>query len=34
VTTWRDEDLVLAVVVAFVLLPMLLLTIMAWREAF
>ncbi len=33
VTTWRDDDLVLAAVVAFVLLPVLVLTIMAWREA-
>jgi hypothetical protein len=33
VTTWRDDDLVLAAVVAFVLLPLLILTIMAWREA-
>jgi hypothetical protein len=33
VTTWRDEDLVVAAVVAFVLLPVLVLTIMAWREA-
>jgi hypothetical protein len=33
VTTWRDDDLVLAAVVAFVLLPLLVLTIMAWREA-
>ena len=33
VTTWRDEDLVVAAVAAFVLLPVLVLTIMAWREA-
>ena len=33
VTTWRDEDLVVAAVVAFVLLPILVLAIMAWREA-
>ncbi|CAN5227429.1 hypothetical protein BH24ACT17_BH24ACT17_07650 [soil metagenome] len=33
VTTWRDGDLVVAAVVAFVLLPVLVLTIMAWREA-
>jgi hypothetical protein len=33
VTTWRDEDLVVAAIVAFVLLPVLVLTIMAWREA-
>lgn len=33
VITWRDDDLVLAAVVAFVLLPLLVLTIMAWREA-
>jgi hypothetical protein len=32
-TTWRDDELVLAAVVAFVLLPLLILTIMAWREA-
>ncbi len=33
VTTWRDEDLLVAAVVAFVLLPILVLAIMAWREA-
>src|SRR5215211_6297478 len=33
VTTWRDEDLVVSAVVAFVLLPILVLAIMAWREA-
>ena len=33
ITTWRDDDLVVAAVVAFVLLPVLILTIMAWREA-
>jgi hypothetical protein len=33
VSTWRDEDLVVTVVVAFVLLPILVLAIMAWREA-
>jgi len=33
VTTWRHEDLVLTTVVAFVLLPVLILAIMAWREA-
>jgi len=33
VTTWRDEDLALTTVVAFVLLPVLILAIMAWREA-
>ncbi len=33
VTTWRDDDLLVAAVVAFVLLPVLVLTIMAWREA-
>jgi hypothetical protein len=32
ITTWRDEDLVVAAVMAFVLLPVLILTIMAWRE--
>jgi hypothetical protein len=33
VRTWRDEDLVVTTVVAFVLLPVLILTIIAWREA-
>jgi hypothetical protein len=33
VTTWRHEDLALTTVVAFVLLPVLILAIMAWREA-
>ena len=33
VTTWRDEDLVVTAVVALVLLPILVLTIMAWQEA-
>lgn len=33
ITTWRDDDLVVAAVVAFVLLPVLILAIMAWREA-
>jgi hypothetical protein len=33
VTSWRDDDLLVAAVVAFVLLPVLVLTIMAWREA-
>jgi hypothetical protein len=33
VSTWRDEDLALTTVVAFVLLPVLILTIIAWREA-
>ena len=33
VTTWRDDDLMVAAVMAFVLLPVLILTIMAWREA-
>jgi hypothetical protein len=32
-TTWRDEDLLVAAVVAFVLLPILVLAILAWREA-
>jgi hypothetical protein len=34
ITTWRHEDLSLTTVVAFVLLPVLILAIMAWREAF
>jgi hypothetical protein len=33
ITTWRHEDLSLTMVVAFVLLPVLILAIMAWREA-
>ena len=33
VTTWRHEDLALTMVVALVLLPVLILAIMAWREA-
>ena len=33
ITTWRDADRVVAAVVAFALLPVLTLTIMAWREA-
>lgn len=33
VRTWRDEDLVVTTVVACVLLPLLILTIVAWREA-
>ena len=33
ITTWRHEDLSLTTVVAFVLLPVLILAIMAWREA-
>ena len=33
ITTWRHEDLALTMMVAFVLLPMLVLAIMAWREA-
>jgi hypothetical protein len=33
ITTWRHEDLALTTVVAFVLLPVLILAIMAWREA-
>jgi hypothetical protein len=33
VTTWRHEDLALTTVVALVLLPVLILAIMAWREA-
>lgn len=33
VKTWRDEDLVVTTVVAFVLLPVLILAIIAWREA-
>jgi len=33
VSTWRDEDLAVTTVVAFVLLPVLILTIIAWREA-
>jgi len=33
VTTWRDDDLVVTAVVAFVLLPILVLAIIAWREA-
>jgi len=33
ITTWRHEDLALTMVVAFVLLPVLILAIMAWREA-
>jgi hypothetical protein len=33
VTSWRDDDLLVAGVVAFVLLPVLVLMIMAWREA-
>jgi hypothetical protein len=33
ITTWRHEDLALTTVVAFVLLPVLILAIVAWREA-
>jgi hypothetical protein len=33
VHTWRDEDLAVTTVVALVLLPVLILTIIAWREA-
>jgi hypothetical protein len=33
VTTWRHEDLVLTAVVAFVLLPVLVLAVIAWRVA-
>ena len=33
ITTWRHEDLALTAVVAFVLLPVLILAIMAWQEA-
>ena len=33
VTTWRHEDLTLTMVVAFVLLPVLILAILAWQEA-
>jgi hypothetical protein len=33
ITTWRHEDLALTTVVAIVLLPILILAIMAWREA-
>ncbi len=33
VTTWRDDDPALTTVIAFVLLPVLVLAIMAWREA-
>ena len=33
ITTWHHEDLVLTTVVAFVLLPVLILAIMAWQEA-
>ena len=33
VTTWRHEDLTLTTIVAFVLLPVLILTILAWQEA-
>jgi hypothetical protein len=33
VTTWRHENLALTTVVAFVLLPVLILAIIAWREA-
>ncbi len=33
VTTWRHEDLTLTTIVAFVLLPVLILAILAWREA-
>jgi hypothetical protein len=33
VTTWRHEDLTLTTVVAFVLLPVLILAILAWQEA-
>jgi hypothetical protein len=33
ITTWRHEDLALSMVIAFVLLPVLILAIMAWREA-
>jgi hypothetical protein len=33
VTTWRDDDLVVAAVTAFVLLPVLILPTVAWREA-
>ena len=33
VVTWRDEDLAVTAVVAMVLLPVLILTIIAWREA-
>ena len=32
-TTWRDENLAVTTVVMFVLLPVLILTIIAWREA-
>ena len=33
VIMWRDGDLVAAAVLAFALLPVLILTIMAWRES-
>ena len=33
ITMWRDEDLVAAAALAFALLPMLVLTIVAWRAA-
>jgi hypothetical protein len=33
VTMWRDGDLVVAAALAFALLPVLVLTIMAWRAA-
>lgn len=33
VSTWRDEDLAVTSVIAFVLLPILILAIIAWREA-
>ena len=33
VSTWRDEDVAVTTVIAFVLLPILILAIIAWREA-
>ena len=33
VTNWRHEDLTLTTIVAFVLLPVLILAILAWQEA-
>ena len=33
VSTWRDDDLLVAAIAAFVLLPVLVLLIMAWQEA-
>jgi hypothetical protein len=33
VTMWLDRDITAAVALAFALLPLLVLTIMAWREA-